>query len=202
LATFAEQLIIAYARTKAKDPSLRKGQYMQRVFPERYKNEASAYQAYNQTVKGKRPGGRLEYLSEQAQPPVQSEKLKQKFKSGELKRRPRPSGTQHGIWKVNVGFAYPASTDEKGNQTYDMEYRSFVAISDRYTKLTDQPYVEEIIKASVDEYISYWLETAEKEGSDPIDTNYAFTTIEVVPIYRYDSEHTVEIDEIEDLTIE
>lgn len=185
MATVGEELAIAYARAHAENPSLRKGQFMQRVFGGRYKNEESAYQAYNQTVKGRRSGKRLNELNIRAQPPVQNPELREKFRKGELKRRPAPGGRQPGLWKINITFKY---LDENGKEVQDPETRSFVAESDIYTSLFDIPYIQEIIAASVDEYIDKW-NTEYDLG------NYTETEIEVVPIYRYDTYNVVKIDD-------
>ncbi len=187
MATFAEALIASYTRAKAQNPSLRKGQYMQRVFPERYKNEASAYQAYNQTSKNKphRTGKRLSELSYRAQPPIRNKQLVLKGK-----RRPRPAGPRRGIWKINVMFTY---VDERGEEY--QETRTFIATSSRYTTLLDTPYIEEIILASVDDYIDYWLE------NDSLGGNYTSKQVEVVPIYRFDSDNVVDLDVIDQLVI-
>ena len=185
MATIAEQLIISYARAKAGNPSLRKGQFMQQAFQGRYKNEDSAYQAYNQTVKGRRTGGRIGKLSEEAQPPLREGVV---LKG---KRRPRPSGTREGLWKINVTFTY---IDEDGKE-YE-ETRSFIAESSQYVSLLDIPYIEQIILASVDDYIVYWME------NDSLRGNYTNKQVEVVPIYRYDSSHVIDLDEIDELIIE
>lgn len=178
MATVGEQLAISYARAKANNPSLRKGQYMQRVFGGRYKNEQSAYQAYNQTTKGRRSGKKLGQLAKEAQPPVQHpERIKGK-------RRPRPSGTRHGLWKINVTFTYVGDDGKEYEET-----RSFIAESSQYTSLMDIPYIEEIVAGSVDEYIENWIE------GDSLKGNYTNTQIEVVPIYRYDSKNIVELDD-------
>lgn len=179
MATVGEELAIAYARARAENPSLRKGQFMQRVFGGRYKNEQSAYQAYNQTVKGRRSGKRLEELNIKAQPPVQHpERIKGK-------RRPPPGGRLVGLWKVNITFKY---LDENGKEVQDPEIRSFIAQSDMYTTLFDIPYIQEVIAASVDEYIDKW-NTEYDLG------NYTDVSVEVVPIYRHDSDNVVQIDD-------
>jgi hypothetical protein len=186
VATFAESLISSYARAKARDSSLRKGQYMQRVFPERYKNEDSAYQAYNQTTKGKRTGKKLAALSTEAQPPIRNKQLVLKGK-----RRPRPAGHRRGLWKINVKFTYIDGDGEEYQET-----RSFVGISQQYTTLLDVPYIEEIILGSVDEYIDYWIE------NDSLRGNYTNKEVEVVPIYRYDTDAHIDLDQIDQLVIE
>lgn len=185
MATVGETLAISYARAKAQNPSLRKGQYMQKVFGGRYKNEQSAYQAYNQTVKGRRSGEKLGKLSHAAQPPIQNPEIREQVRTGQIKRRPRPGMSQRGLWKINVIFHYE---DDKGNPVQDPESRSFIATSIDYTELFDIPYIEETIAASVDEYVDKW----DMEYSLG---NYTRTTIEVIPIYRHDSSNVVDIDD-------
>lgn len=184
MATVGEQLAISYARARAVNPNLRKGQFMQKVFEGRYKNEQSAYQAYNQTVKERRTGKKLGKLAEEAQPPIQHpERIKGK-------RRPRPGGTRYGLWKVNVKFTYVGDDGKEYQET-----RSFVAESAEYTSLMDIPYIEEIIQESVDEYIESWLEGDSMRG------NYTDVEIEVVPIYRFDTKNVVDLDEGSDVII-
>lgn len=177
MATVGEQLVISYARAKAQNPSLRKGQYMQKVFQGRYKNEESAYQAYNQTVKGKRSGKRLSKLAYDAQPPVRNPEIREKIRTGQIKRRPRPSMTRKGLWKVNIYFTY---IDQDGQERE--EVRSFIAESAEYTSLMDIPYIEEIVAASAEEYVELWVE------GDSLNGNYIDKRIEVVPIYRSDTD--------------
>lgn len=176
---------------------------MQQAFQGRYKNEESAYQAYNQTVTGRRTGRRLGEIADEAQPRVQSEKLREQFRTGQKKRRPRPSGlikyspdersSLGGLWKVNVTFTF---VDEDGKE-YE-ETRTFIAESSQYTSLLDIPYIEQIVLASVDEHIDYWTE------NDSLGGNYTNKQVEVVPIYRSDvnPERRIDLDEIDELVIE
>lgn len=186
LATVGESLAISYARARAVSPGLRKGQFMQRVFQGRYKNEASAYQAYNQTVKERRSGARLGKLSTEAQPPLREGTVLKKNKG---KRFPKPQQAEAGLWKINVTFVYI----NQDGKTYE-DTRSFVARSDQYQTLMDIPYIEEIILASVDNYIAAWIENNSMQG------NYIDKSIEVIPIYNTNlpSEQVLEIDEIEE----
>lgn len=87
-----------------------KGRFMMEAFPGRFKNEASAYQAYNQTVKGRRPGKRL-------LPKI----IPDRTVLLRGKRVPR-GATEEGLWKVIIHFNY---IDSDGNMVEDQE------ISDR-----------------------------------------------------------------------
>jgi hypothetical protein len=166
---------------------------MQEAYQGRYKNEASAYQAYNQTVKEKphRTGKKLAKLSYDAQPEVRSPKIREQIRTGQIKRRPRPGGHMRGLWKINVTFTY---VDQDGSESE--ETRSFIGKSMQYRTLLDIPYIEDIILASVDENIQYWME------NDSLQGNYTNKQVEVVPIYRYDSDNVIDIDEIDGLVVE
>lgn len=177
MATVGEQLVISYARAKAQNPSLRKGQFMQKVFQGRYKNEQSAYQAYNQTTRSSNPrsGKRLGELAYKAQPPIRNPEIAEKVRTGQIKRRPRPSLGRRGLWKVNIYLTYIDSDGEEQEET-----RSFIAESAEYTSLMDIPYIEEVIAASAEEYVEVWATEYERE--------YTSSRIEVVPIYRSDTD--------------
>lgn len=205
---FRNDLVTSYQRAKQLNPNMGKGEFMMRAFPGRYKNRDSAYQAYNKTVKGERPGKKLEYYNREAQPPVRGgQKFKDVGRRPRKKpgynrepgvREPRPGGQSPGLWKINVTFTFITGYDDDGNAITEDETRSFIAYSEQYQSLIDIPYIEEIIIASVDEYIVYWIE------NDSLTSNYINKQVEVVPIYRTDvhGENIVNIDTIEELSIE
>src|SRR6266576_1357755 len=88
------QLKDNYRITIREKKGLRKGQFMMEAFPGRYKNEASAYQAYNQTVKGRRPGKRLLPLITPDRTMI-------------LRGQRVPRGAvEEGLWKVIIHFNY------------------------------------------------------------------------------------------------
>src|SRR6266571_406078 len=90
--TLAEALTRNFILAKRENPKLRRGQYMQEAFPNRYKNEQSAYQAFNQTVKERRPGKRLLPLIEPDRTVI-------------LRGKRVPRGYHEtGLWKVIVHF--------------------------------------------------------------------------------------------------
>src|SRR6266568_1499710 len=96
----SKALVRNFALAKRENPKLRKGQYMQETFPGRYKNEQSAYQAYNQTVRERRTGKRLLPLIEPKRTVL-------------LRGKEVPRGAyETGLWKVIVHFN---ATDRDGN---------------------------------------------------------------------------------------
>lgn len=165
MATLTEALIRNYTLAKRENPKLRKGQYMQEAFPGRYKNEQSAYQTYNQTVKGRRPGKRIEPLIE----PDRTILLRGK-------RVPR-GATEEGLWKVIVHFNY---VDQDGNVVEDAEI-SFNTFSSEHTTLLAVPYLEDAILPTAEERLDHYLEI----GSPPGVTSKTITYIEVIPINTY-----------------
>jgi hypothetical protein len=150
---------------------LRKGEFMMQAFPGRYKNEASAYQAYNQTVKGRRSGVRIR---------------KHIFpdRTSILRGKRVPIGmTQEGLWKVIVHFNY---IDQDGNVVEDQEI-SFNAESSEHTTLLAVPYLEEAMLPTAEEK----LEEAARQSFDDAQITY----IEVIPINTYQKQ-AVDLDEL------
>lgn len=161
MATLPSALIRNFALAKQQTPSLTKGQYMQRAFPGRYKNEQSAYQAYNKTVSGKRSGGRLAKASEPDRTMV-------------LRGKKVPRGAyEEGLWKVVIHYSY---IDENGD-TISGQEASFNARSMEHTNLLATPYLQDAIVPTAEQYL---MERTGKryEGAE-------IEYIEILPINTY-----------------
>jgi hypothetical protein len=139
MATIAETLVAGYAREKSINPSITKGQYMQRVFKGRYKNEKNANDAYRRTVEKERSGRFINIANKPKQPPM-----------------------TRLSWKIIVHFNY---IDHDGQEHTDEE-RSFIATSDQYTQFTDRPYIEDITMEAAEEYMEYWHESGSPPMED------------------------------------
>lgn len=159
-------LIRNYLLAKREDPSLRKGQYMMEAFPGRFDNEQSAYQAFNQTTKGKRGGERLYKL---ANPP----------RTIKIRGERRPTSYQAGLWKAIIHFNY---IDQDGNLVEDQEI-SFNMQSSEHDDLLAVPYLRRVMLPIAEEYL------AEKTRQSFNDAQ--ITYLEIIPINTY---HTTAID--------
>lgn len=138
MATIAESLAFNYSLARREIPGLRKGQYMQQAYPKRYKNEASAYQAYNQTIKKRRPGTRL---AAAAEPP--------RFAIIRDKRAPL-GGYRKGLWNVAVHFDL---YDDDGNLTAENQLVSFNVQSSEHTTFLAIPYLQEALLPVAEDYL-------------------------------------------------
>lgn len=155
--SLAEALMRNFLLAQRERPGLTKGQYMQRAFPNRYKNEQSGYQAFNQIIRGRRPGGRL---------PVEPERYVM------IRGEKRPTSYQTGLWKVIIHFN---ATDGDGNTLEDQEV-SFNAESYEHTNLLAVPYLEDAILPTAEQYLTDLSSATQSFSSAQI------TYIEVIPI--------------------
>lgn len=171
MATISEALALNYSLAKREHPSLRKGQFMQQAFPNRYKNEDSAYQAYNQTLKGRRPGRRLVPLTQ----PDRTKVVRGK--------RVTIGSAREGLWKVIVHFNY---VDQDGNLVEDQEI-SFNMQSSEHTDLLAVPYLESAMVPIAEEKLVEY--TQQSFG------NAQLTYIEIIPINTY-QQQAVDIDNL------
>lgn len=171
-------LLTAYVRQKQLKPGLRKGQFMQELFDDKYKNEASARRGFNKVTQRETTGVRLEREVEQRNRLVGPTGMQRKRRGlGEL-----------GLWKINVTFHY---IDNEGNDT--TQQKSFVADSGEYTSVLDMPYVKAILEETSEEKISEWLEQYPAIG------NWTSYEIEVFAIDRSDlpTERIIHLDDLE-----
>lgn len=170
MATLIESMAYNYALAKREQPKLRKGQYMQRVFPGRYKNEDSAYQAFNQTLKGRRPGRRL---------PVEPRRT---FK---LRGKQVPQSYEEGLWKVVIHFNY---VDRDGNLHEDEEI-SFNMRSSEHTNLLAIPYLQDAMLPTAEQVLADTNTTGDSWS------NAQIVYLEIIPINNVRVQ-PVDIDEL------
>lgn len=144
-------------RKEKKEQPLTKAQFMRRVFPGRYKNDASAYAAYQRIQSGQRQGGELVPLIEPE---------RRALHRGE--RVPRMY--QAGQWKTIIHFNF---IDSDGNLVEDQEI-SFNMESAQHFNLLAVPYLEEAILPIAEEYL--------REKAEQSFESAQLTYIEVIPI--------------------
>ena len=157
MADLREALIRNYLLAKKQDPSLTKAGYMQRVFPGRYKNDASAYAAYQRVASGQRKGGELVPLIEPR-------------RTFTLRGEQRPRQYMVGMWKTIIHFNY---IDSDGNLIEDQEI-SFNMESSEHVNLLAVPFLEEAVLPIAEQYLIDKTEQSFESAQ--------LTYIEVIPI--------------------
>lgn len=143
MATVGEQLLYGYTAAHGENPSLTRGQYMRRVFPNRYATDKDAADAYGRVVSGKRSG---RFLAKDIE--VRHTRI--------VRGQPVPlGGYQEGLWQMRVYFI----SYKDGVATERVMSKNLESIE--HVNYTSLPFIEEKTLALADELMDEWCQSFE-----------------------------------------